>query len=124
MVSGLEGWPTTSASYKMSRFSTQAYVRTPKYVARSARHGQPFPSSLRKCWSKDNFSLTQRFLCPSFRVFFTLFTVQTPMSRTGDVSMANLLTRQSLPTTKDGFAHAVRFTVALLPLAQFLRSGA
>ncbi len=38
--------------------------------------------------------------------------------------MAKLLTRQSLPTTKDGFAHAVRFTVALLPLAQFLRSGA
>ena len=29
----------------------------------------------------------------------------------GDVSMANLLTKQSLPT-KDGFAHAVRFTVA------------
>jgi len=46
------------------------------------------------------------------------------MSRTGDVSMANLLTRQSLPTTTDGFAHAVRFIVALLPLAQFLRSGA
>ena len=45
------------------------------------------------------------------------------MSRTGDVSMANLLTRQSLPTTKDGFTHAVRFTVALLPLAQFLRSA-
>ena len=37
--------------------------------------------------------------------------------------MANL-TRQSLPTTEDSFAHAVRFTVALLPLAQFLRSGA
>jgi len=44
------------------------------------------------------------------------------MSRTGDVSMANLLTKQSLPT-KDGFAHAVRFTFAQLPLAQFLRSG-
>jgi len=38
----------------------------------------------------------------------------------GDVSMANLLTSQSLHT-KGGFAHAVRFTVALLPLAQFLR---
>jgi len=37
--------------------------------------------------------------------------------------MANLLTRQSLPA-KDGFAHAVRFIVALLSLAQFLRSGA
>ena len=46
------------------------------------------------------------------------------MSRTGDVSMANLLTKQSLPTTKDGFAQAVCFIVALLPLAQFLRSGA
>jgi len=40
----------------------------------------------------------------------------------GDVSMTELLTRQSLPT-KDGFARAVCFTVALLPLAQFLRSG-
>jgi len=40
----------------------------------------------------------------------------------GDVSMANLLTNQSLHT-KDGFAHALRFTVALLPLAQFLRGG-
>jgi len=38
--------------------------------------------------------------------------------------MENLLTRESLPTTKGGFAHAVRFIVALLPLAQFLRSGA
>jgi len=38
--------------------------------------------------------------------------------------MENLLTRQSLPTTKDGIADAVRFIVALLPLAQFLRSGA
>jgi len=38
--------------------------------------------------------------------------------------MAKLLTRRSLPTTKGGFAHAVRFIVALLPLAQFLRSGA
>jgi len=39
--------------------------------------------------------------------------------------MAKLLPRQSLPTTKDGFAHAVRFILALLlPLAQFLRSGA
>jgi hypothetical protein len=37
--------------------------------------------------------------------------------------MANLLTKQSLPTTKDGFAHAVRRIVARLPLAQFLRSG-
>ena len=42
--------------------------------------------------------------------------------------MANLLTKQSLPTKsiappKDGFTHAVRFTVALLPLAQFLRGG-
>ena len=46
------------------------------------------------------------------------------MSGTGDVSMANLLTKQSLPTTKDGFAHAVRFIVALMPLAQFQRSGA
>jgi len=32
--------------------------------------------------------------------------------------MANLLTRQSLPPN-DGFAHAVRFIVVLLPLAQF-----
>ena len=38
--------------------------------------------------------------------------------------MANFLTRQSLPTTKDGVAHAVRFIVAPLPLAQLLRSGA
>src|SRR5215831_17480424 len=38
MVSGLEGQPTTSASYKLSRFSTQAYFGTPKYVARSAKH--------------------------------------------------------------------------------------
>jgi len=38
--------------------------------------------------------------------------------------MANLLTTQSLPTKKDSIAHAVRFTVPLLPLAQFLRSGA
>ena len=45
------------------------------------------------------------------------------MSGTADVSMANFLTRQSLRTTKDGFAHAVRFIVALLPLAHFLRSG-
>jgi len=37
--------------------------------------------------------------------------------------MANLLTRQSLFTTKDGFAHAVRCIVALLPVAQFRRSG-
>ena len=37
--------------------------------------------------------------------------------------MANLLTRQSLLTTKDGFAHAVRCIVALLPFAQFLRGG-
>jgi len=36
--------------------------------------------------------------------------------------MTNLLTKQPLPT-KDGFAHAVRFTFAQLPLAQFLRSG-
>src|SRR5262249_45448557 len=39
------------------------------------------------------------------------------MSRTGDVSMAKLLTRQSLPTTKDGFAHAVRIAPMLLMLA-------
>jgi len=37
--------------------------------------------------------------------------------------MANLLTNQS-PHAKDGFAHAVRFIVALLSLAQFLRSSA
>jgi len=38
--------------------------------------------------------------------------------------MTKLLTRRSLPTTKDGFAHTVRFIVALLSLAQSLRSGA
>jgi len=45
------------------------------------------------------------------------------MSGTGDVNMAILLPKQSLPT-KDGFAFTIRITVARLPLAQFQRSGA
>ena len=36
--------------------------------------------------------------------------------------MTELLTRQSFPT-RDGFTRAVCFTLARLPLAQFLRSG-
>src|SRR5262249_21606778 len=101
-----------SEGYEMSRFSTFAVLRTPIYVARLPRHGRPACLSTGKCCSKDNFSLTAPLSCPNFRVLSTLSEFHHDAGASmGDVSMANLLTKQSLPT-KDGFAHAVRFTVA------------
>jgi len=67
--------------------------------------------------------LTEPLPCPNFRVLSTLSEFHHDAGASmRDVSMANLLTNQS-PHAKDGFAHAVRFTVALLPFAQFLRGG-